>query len=111
MIQRCGIILLDKTEITIRIYEIDHSEWKLLQYQNTQLHSSNDTPDITTIIEPLADFLISDGASVSEWRIAARGLPSSEVKLVSAAIGLTIETISPLREQELISKGLFTELW
>lgn len=109
MIQRCGIILLDTTEITIRIYEIDHTEWRLLQYQNTQLQHVN--KQLTEIIEILADFLAEDGTSVSEWKVAARGIPSFTVEHISSAIGMSIEIITPLREQELLSKGLFTELW
>jgi hypothetical protein len=108
MIQRYGIVLLDATEITIRIYEVDHTEWKLLQYQNTQLQHENKE---TEIIGILADFLAEDGASVSEWKIAAREIPSSIIRQVSSAIGMSIEIITPLREQEIISKGLFTELW
>ena len=109
MIQRYGIILLDTTEITIRIYEVSHTEWRLLQYQNTQLKHAE--KQMTEIIETLADFLVEDGTAVSEWKIAARGISSSTIHHVSSAIGMNIEIITPLREQEIISKGLFTELW
>lgn len=114
MIQRCGIILLDKTEIIIRIYEVDHKEWRLLQYQSTQLQMSSEekAPKVELIVESLADFLVSDNSShVSEWKVSARGLDYAMTKLISAAIGLNIENLTTLREQELLCKGLFTELW
>jgi hypothetical protein len=109
MIQRCGVIFIENTEITIRIYEIDQTEWRLLQYQNTQLQQEKN--QMTEIVEILADFLAEDGSAVSEWKIAARGIPSSTIQHISSAIGMSIEIITPLREQEIISKGLFTELW
>jgi hypothetical protein len=114
MLDRYGIILLDKTEIIIRVYEVDQKEWRLLQYQSTQLEKSDDDngPKTETVIEILADFLVSDnGSHVSEWRVSARGISYPSVKQISSATGMNIETISLLREQELLCKGLFTELW
>lgn len=111
MIQRVGIFLLEKSEVIIRIYEVDEKEWRLLHYQCIQLQSVNEK-HTTLIIESLADFLTSnDGMHVSEWKLAARGVSHEDIAQVSSAIGLHIETITPLREQELLCKGLFTELW
>jgi hypothetical protein len=111
MIQRVGILLLEKSEVVIRIYEVDEKEWRLLHYQCIQLQSP-DGKHSTLIIESLADFLASnDSMQVSEWKLAARGISHEDTAQISSAVGLHIESINPLREQELLCKGLFTELW
>ncbi len=114
MTQRFGIILLEKNEIIIRIYEADNKEWKLQQYQSIQLKISSDdeSTKTTILIESLADFLASEDAGhVNEWKVSARELPYSSTQQASLALGLHIEELSPLREQELLCKGIFTELW
>ena len=117
MIQVFGIILLEKTEIIIRIYEVNKREWKLIHYQNYDLYpfgSPTDTKkslaeEISTI---LAEFFTTDNARyVTQWKTGARSISQSVLNNISSSLGLEIETLSLLREQELLCKGLFTELW
>lgn len=116
MIHVYGIILLEKSEIVIRIYEVNKTEWKLIHYQNYQtlsLPPNNNhngiAEEISTI---LANFFTTDNARyVTQWKTGARNLSRSTINHISASLGLEIDTLSPLREQELLCKGLFTELW
>jgi hypothetical protein len=114
MKQKYGIILLDINEIIIRIYEADDKEWKLLHYHDTHLDKIKEKIPIEAgdIARIIADFLTTESAQhVIEWKMCARQLPQAFIHKIATATGLTIENLSPLREQELLSKGIFTELW
>ncbi len=114
MKRQFGIILLETNEIIIRIYEADSMEWKLRHYQSMQLKlpSNDDHTKATLIIESLADFLADENDShISEWKTSSRGISHAITQQVASALGLSIENLSPLREQELLCKGIFTELW
>jgi hypothetical protein len=109
-----GIILLEKSALIIRIYEADNKAWKLLHYQNNQFKSSSTSGNSSTadLIELMAKLLTSDAAQyVSEWKTGARQIPAVLLQNISSAIGLEIEDITLQREQELLCKGMFTELW
>ena len=117
MLHIYGIILIERTEIIIRIYEVNKMEWKLIHYQYYQFHpleSVTDTKkslaeEISTI---LASFFTTDNALyVTQWKTGARGITQSTLNNISSALGIEIDNISLLREQELLCKGLFTELW
>jgi hypothetical protein len=117
MIHICGIILLEKTEIIIRIYEVNKDAWKLIHYQNFHLmlrnapvvHQDSLANEISTM---LADFLTTDKARyVTQWKTGSRTIAQTTLNRVSASLGLEIESLSFIREQELLCKGLFTELW
>lgn len=109
MIHVYGIILLERTEIVIRIYEVNKTEWKLIHYQNFQVHQESLADEISTL---LAEFLTTDNARyVTQWKTGARTISKTTLNHISASLGLEIESISPMREQELLCKGLFTELW
>lgn len=117
MILICGIILIEKTEIAIRIYEVNKTEWKLIHYQNFEMKFPH--PSVTyqeefanEISTVLANFLTTEHASyVAQWKTGARNVSKSTLNRVSASLGLEIENLSGIREQELLCKGLFTELW
>jgi hypothetical protein len=110
---RIGILLLEKTEIIIRIYEADDRTWRLLYYQSIEIEQpKTDDLDSSIFIEAIAEFLITEQAQiVNEWRASARGFPTSTLQQISVAIGFNFDNLTPLREQELICKGMFTELW
>lgn len=137
MINIYGILLLEKTEIIIRIYEVSKREWKLIHYQNFTLKQRT-TPAVHQTIgsevidreaqtEPaqarreslaeeisiiLADFFTTDNARyVTQWKTGAKGISQSTLNFISSSLGLEIENLSLHREQELLCKGLFTELW
>jgi hypothetical protein len=100
-----GVILLEKSAVSIRIYEVAQQAWKLIHYQN--IISSPE--DVSTT---LADFFTTkDAQHVMQWKTGARGLPQTVLNRVSSTLGLAIDSITPQREQELLCKGLFTELW
>lgn len=117
MIHVYGILLLEKTEIVVRIYEVNKTEWKLIHYQNFPLqlrslpaiHQESLADEISN---KLADFLTTDNARyVSQWKTGSRGISQSTLNKISATLGLQIDNITVIREQELLCKGLFTELW
>lgn len=118
MIHIYGIILLEKTEITIRIYEVNKTEWKLIHYQNFPIPGStksmlNDVHNLAeTISSILADFFTTPNARyVTQWKTGAKGIPPEAINYISSSLGLEIDKLTPHREQELLCKGLFTELW
>lgn len=103
-----GIILLEHTTIVLRIYETDMKEWKLTHYKSATLASG----DNARMIQGLNDLMIdSSEPKVTAWKIGARDLPFEKLQVIASAISLPIESLTQLREHELISKGMFTELW
>lgn len=105
---RHGVILLDETEIIFRIYETTDREWKLSHYHSA-IVPSFETNDILEII---GDFFTTDYAQhIEEWKIGSRHYPKKVINELSQTLSVTIENISLHREQELLCKGMFTELW
>jgi len=114
MKEKYGVLLLDKAEIIIRIYETNQKEWKLLYYQSMELPPRELTTDTqaSPIIETIAEFLVSDYAqNVIEWRTCARNISDTVIRDVASSTNFRIENLTLLREQELLCKGMFTELW
>jgi|GEM_PF-1424867 len=114
MKQKYGIILIDTIELVIRIYEADDTEWKLLHYYDNQFDTLKlgHAIEVADIAEIIADFLTTEPAQhVVEWKTCTRRLTSLFVTELATITSLPIENITPLREQELLSKGIFTELW
>lgn len=117
MVSIYGIILLEKSEIVIRIYEVNTTEWKLIHYQNFNLlfrtapavHQESLAQEISTL---LAEFFTTEKARyVTQWKTGARTISQSTLNHISSSLGLEIENLNLIREQELLCKGLFTELW
>lgn len=103
-----GVLLLDRKEILVRIYEVNTTASKLLHYKRINLKKSSST----AVVEALADIFFSYYAQhVTEWKSASRYVSSHIIKDVSTATALSIERISHTREQELLCKGMLTELW
>lgn len=114
MSHRYGIILIDNTEIVFRIYEADDKEWKLVHYHSAKLFTITPQGEIKSadILEVIAEFLTTQYAQhIAEWKICSRNIPAYMVEDVEKGVGFKIEVITPHREQELICKGMFTELW
>lgn len=113
MKQRFGIILLDTTHLIIRIYEADDTEWKLLHYHDNSFDTKQDEAKrAIEISTKIADFLTTEPAQhVIEWKTCARQFSQPIIKQVSSITGLPVENLTSLREQELLCKGIFTELW
>ena len=114
MIQQYGTLLLEQTEIVIRVYEADETEWRLTYYQSIAIQpaSKAEERDADLFIDALAEFLITDDAQkIKEWKACSRGLSRPLLSEIASALSLTIENLLPLREQELLCKGMFTEFW
>lgn len=114
MRHRYGIILLDSTELIFRIYEADNKEWKLVHYHSAKLFTMTPEGEIKSadILEVIAEFLTTQYAQhIAEWKICSRHIPASLIQDVEKGVGFKIEAITPLREQELLCKGMFTEFW
>lgn len=110
MKQRYGVILFDTNELIFRVYEVLNAEWKLTHYHCDIL--PNTVFDTTSVMEKIAEFFSTEHAQhIAEWKTASRHVPQTITDEVSRAIGIKIEPITPDREQELLCKGLFTELW
>ena len=108
MIRRHGVILLDETEIIFRIYETTEHEWKLFHYHSALLPSF----ETSDILEIIGNFFATEYAQHSaEWKICNRHYPKKVINDLSQTLSVSIEDISLHREQELICKGMFTELW
>ncbi|HWY79205.1 MAG TPA: hypothetical protein VNW29_02505 [Candidatus Sulfotelmatobacter sp.] len=111
MRKRNGVILLDESEIIFRIYETTNHEWKLFHYYSSLLPPPT-LVQINDILEIIGDFFTTEYAQhIAEWKICSRHYPIQLVNNLSHALAITIEDINLHREQELLCKGMFTELW
>lgn len=113
MRQRHGVILLDDSEIIFRIYETTDAEWKLSHYYSSIIKSSSPQQiQANDILEIIGDFFATEYAQhIAEWKIGSRHLSTTLTHEISRTLDIPIENISKLREQELLCKGIFTELW
>jgi hypothetical protein len=108
---RYGIILLETTEIIFRVYETTDHEWKLFHYHSSLIPSTTQL-ETNIIVEIIGNFFSTPYAQhVAEWKICSRNYSKKIIQELSRAIDMNIEDISLHREQELICKGMFTELW
>jgi len=107
---RHGIILLEETEVIFRIYETTDQEWKLFHYHSSTIEPSHHQAN--TIMEIIGDFFSTDYAQhIAEWKIGSRNLSIKLTQELARALDIPIENLSLHREQELLCKGIFTELW
>ena len=112
MNHRYGVMLLDEREVIFRIYETNESEWKLFHYHSSFLPTPPEFPDATDIMEIIGNFFSTDYAQhIAEWKMCSRNLPKKVTQEISRALDMPIETVTLHREQELLCKGMFTELW
>lgn len=107
---RYGVIFLDETEIIFRIYETSEHEWKLAHYHSS-LFLSQET-QTNDILEIIGNFFATEYAQhIAEWKMCSRNHPKKILNELTRTLAIPIEDISLHREQELICKGMFTELW
>src|SRR5258708_8034164 len=111
VMKRHGVILLDETEIIFRIYETTEHEWKLFHYHSSLL-PEKESSKTTAILEIIGDFFATEYAQhIAEWKICSRYYPKNIIQTLSQALAISVEEMSLHREQELLCKGMFTELW
>lgn len=112
MIERFGVLLIDGFELILRIYETNENEWKLVYYfsKNFTGTPAQHIPDAATTTIAM---LFSDEYTqhIAEWRLCARSAENNLTQEIAALTGLHIEYLTTQREQELLCKGMFTELW
>lgn len=114
VIEFFGIILVDGSEIVLRIYNIDNKQWQLVHYTNRDLIDTKEEKKITAydIAEVIADlFSTTYTHKVVEWKICTRDITRETAVEIAQATGLKVEHLERVREQELLCKGLFTEFW
>lgn len=111
MYRRHGIVLLDEREIVFRIYETSNTEWKLFHYHSALL-PANHTVEASDLLEIIGGFFSTEYAQhIAEWKICSRHLSHEIIHDVSQALAINVEDLNLNREQELLCKGMFTELW
>ena len=109
-----GIILIDGTEIILRVYKTDGTVWQIIYKTIRDLLDKKREKEVTAydLAEVIADlFSTTYTQKVIEWRIFARDLPRDTVVEIAQATGLRVELLDRSREQELLCKGMFTEFW
>jgi len=109
-----GIIFADSTEIILRVYQVDENKWQLLHYTSRDLTDKKRQKAITAydLAEVIAEFFSTSYTQhIIEWKICAREIARETVTEIGLATGLKVEYLDRAREQELICKGMFTELW
>lgn len=108
MRRRYGIILLDQCEVIFHAYEAEGHHWNRIALQRLPYLN----PTQTEIMEQLAILFSNDTAQhIAEWRICNRAASKILANQIASTIGIAIETLPPHREQELLCKGIFSELW
>lgn len=103
---RLGVLLLDGHEVLLSVYELDgHLIWR----QPIKIPFKE--PPALKIIETIADLSYQTSSlKINIWKVSSRNLPSKTRLQVSEATGQTIDEITRIQEQELISLGLFYEV-
>ena len=113
MIERYGILLLDDAEIILRVYENTSDTSSLIYFisKNLDAYLINEK-DANAITLALADLFASTYTEhIGEWRICARNITKTLADEIQRLTGLPIEYLTTSREQELLCKGMFSELW
>jgi hypothetical protein len=109
MVLKCGIILLDDSEIIFRIYQITHYEWKLNHYHSAPL--TYQILDVNEILEIIGDFFTAKYVQhVTAWKICSRQYPKKVVTDIAQNLSIDVENLGMIREQELLCKGMLTEI-
>jgi hypothetical protein len=109
--QHFGVVLLEDTEVIFRVYETTDQEWKLLHYHSSLLPEGQPLKT-DNVLEIIGEFLSTEHAQyIEEWKICSRHYPKKIAQDISRALNIPVEAISLHREQELLCKGMFTELW
>jgi hypothetical protein len=114
MRDKYGIVLLDKTEIIIKVYEKDISCTPKKIYDKQYEKAAFSSPEeltVSEVIELIAQTALTPEAiNVSDWRICAREVPEVTVSEISHITNIKAEILTLSREQDLICKAVAGEL-
>lgn len=113
MRERFGIILLDGTTLILRVYEINDRQWKLFYYLCTDFPRDSQGQLVKDAISiKLAEVFSLDYLHhIAEWKICARNVIPLLTATIADITNMRVENLTEAREQELLCKGMFTELW
>lgn len=102
---------MDENEIIFRIYKTTDVKWQLYHYHSATIPHAP-SPKATDILEVVGEFFTTEYAQhIAEWKICSRNLSQTIINDISKTLKISIESLSLHREQELLCKGMFTELW
>ncbi len=111
MKEKYGIILIDKSTCIVRLYEVNFRSWKLIHYVEFDLQTEN-TINVEHISKSFIEFISTPQAQhIAEWKICTRNTDKLIINSIRQMTNLPVELLTHAREQELLSKGMFTELW
>jgi hypothetical protein len=112
MIERFGVILIDDFELILRVYETTQKDWRLIYYFSKNFTGIPATQIFDAASTTIA-MLFSDQYTqhIAEWKFCTRSAPNNLIEDITALTGLKAEYLTQQREQELLCKGMFTELW
>lgn len=111
MVCRIGILLLDWTDVVVRIYEKDNQRFTMI-FKNT--HDLSLQPDVlnsgNVFIKTIKQ-AAQKGSQlhVEQWKVYARYLPKGILREIAQAISFPITHLSLEQEQDLLCKGTLLE--
>jgi hypothetical protein len=113
MSAKIGIILLDTTEVIFTVFQHNTSSWSILLKQTYDLTplEKGQSLQAAEIIEVIANITFSQITEhVAQWKICARGIFEPLAMEIQRATSMPTELLTLSREQELLCKGLLTEV-
>lgn len=109
-----GIILLDGAEVIIGIYVLNrHLRWEKIysQVRDLTTFDSQKPIDYLEIMETLTEILLFGiKLGIKNWKIISRNLEDEVIKQISQATKLKIRSLDLKDEQELICRGILSEV-
>lgn len=107
MVERYGVMLVERDEVIMHVYERDAlGRLLLLSSQRYPLPAGD-----TEVISVITEFLQIGGSfKIAEWKLCSRVTYGEMVRKVFDATGIRMEMIQEQREQELVLLGMAAEL-
>lgn len=103
-----GILLIDKHQIILRIYqEVETNSWQKLYQENFPLAMS-DSLKLTELITQV--FATIKNVGVGEWCIYTKFIESSIINELNSALNMKVKLLSIESEQDYIFQGLLKEI-
>lgn len=103
-----GIVLINTSEIAIRIYQqVEESSWQPLFEDTYFVASTSNLSETIKVIETIITVFSNDeGLGIEEWLIYVRSIKSEIRMELSQAIGLKVLALSAQREYDFIFSGI-----
>lgn len=107
MVVHVGVILVEREEIIMHVYQIDgNCHFLLVSSQHYPL-----PPVHTEVVKVIAEFLtIGSQYRIEDWKLCLRFYSPIISKHIFSATGMQIETLTLSREQELLLRGMSSEM-